>query len=960
MSPGIRRASWIAGVLVIVSVALAIAIPFFVDVNTYRGRIETEAEAILGRDVTLGTMKLTLLPIPGLSVKPLSIASDQKGDPPFLNAEALSAHARLMPLLQGKIAIASFTAHRPQLYLHRYADGHTNLPDLSGGAEKARAQEASGSAASDGGMSLAKLRIEGASLKVVDDAVVPGSTVTTVLPNVDIALDDFASDGPFRMKLSAALPPRSSGSLVVQGTVALPPSAGGPAPGESSLDMKLDKFQPSAFAPYIMWLAGIEPPLGSASGKVHLNARLASTPEGVWKTEGDGRLEGDLELRGVTVRPTAKGAKAVRAGDLDLKAQAAIKEGGNRIELSSFEAKTGKTRLEAAGTMLRGTRGSNVDVTVKPSQVMAEDLVTVAALVGVELPAGLSSKAPIGFQGKVSGPLDHPDQLSFSGQIALSGVRYADPSMGKPIEDIAGKLTFVNGTFKVSSLAARVGGTVVNGEATLRNFNAPQVTLNLSSSKASLDDLMALMTPSSPSAPAATRAQASNGGSTDLLGKAQGTGTVRIQEGSFGNFRFSRFEGDLKLANKVVTFDPVSFQLYGGTYRGALTADMRGATPRYAYRSSLAGVDAQPFLAENMGVKDLLAGRVSADLQMEGSGSGLDTIMKSLNGSGTLKVEHGWIGKLDVLKGLAKASDFLGERTLSQVSSGLAKNRTDFEQLTGNVTIAGGRATTDNLNLVSKDLSVAGKGGFTLDGNVDLDLKVLFSKELTQQMLAEGSRARYLEREGDRIVLPLTIRGPIASPTYMVDVKGIMRGAAKTEIAERILGGGKRSLGDIVGVLLGAKGTQAPEPKPSAGGEAPPTESPSGGIATPANAPPTGRALASSSDGAVQISGSKYEGGLLMPDLTLRGTFSGVGLAGADIKVVGKGERTVFEKTDAFKEIATWNAAHDPKAPAQIPFKVKVDGKKLAGAGDLTITITLRKSDGSASVGTFSEKKPGL
>ncbi len=959
MSPGIRRASWIAGILVIVVVALAIAIPFFVDINTYRGRIETEAEAILGRDVTLGQMKLTLLPIPGVSVKPLSIASDQKGDPPFLSAEALSAHARLMPLLQGKIAIASFTAHRPQIYLHRYADGHTNLPDFSGGAEKARAQETSGTAASDGGMSLAKLRIEGASLKVVDEAVVPGSMVTTILPGVDIALDDFAPDSPFRMKLSADLPPRSSGSLVVQGTVALPASAGGPAPGESSLDMKLDNFQPSAFAPYIMWLAGIEPPLGSASGKVHLNARLTSTPEGAWKTEGDGRLEGDLELRGVTVRPAAKGAKPTRAGDLDLKVQAAIKDGGNRIELSSFEAGTGKTRLEAAGTMIRGTQGSNVDVTVKPSQVMAEDLVTVAALLGVELPAGLSSKAPIGFQGTVSGPLDHPEQMSFKGEIALSGVRYADPSMGKPIEDIAGNLTFVNGTFKVSGLAARVGGTVVHGEATLRDFNAPQITLNLSSSKASLDDLMALMTPS-PSAAAATRAQASTaGGSTDLLGKARGTGTIRIQEGSFGNFRFSRFEGDLQLANKVVTFNPVSFQLYGGTYRGTLSADMRGGTPRYAYRSSLAGVDAQPFLAENMGVKDLLAGRVSADLQMEGSGSGLDAILKSMNGSGTLKVEHGWIGKLDVLKGLAKASDFLGERTLSQVSSGLAKNRTDFEQLTGNVSIAGGRATTDNLNLVSKDLSVAGKGGFTLDGNVDLDLKVLFSKELTQQMLAEGSRARYLQREGDRIVLPLTIRGPVASPTYMVDLKGIMRGAAKTEIAEKILGGsGKRSLGDIAGVLLGAKGTQAPEPKPPAG-EEPPTKS-SGGIATPANAPPTGRALASSSDGAVQISGSKYEGGLLMPDLTLRGTFSGVGLAGADIKVVGKGERTVFEKTDAFKEIAAFYAAHDPKAPAQIPFKVKVDGKKLAGAGDLTITITLRKADGSASVGTFSEKKPGL
>ena len=108
------------------------------------------------------------------------------------------------------------------------------------------------------------------------------------------------------------------------------------------------------------------------------------------------------------------------------------------------------------------------------------------------------------------------------------------------------------------------------------------------------------------------------------------------------------------------------------------------------------------------------------------------------------------------------------------------------------------------------------------------------------------------------------------------------------------------------------------------------------------------------------VSGSKYEGGLLMPDLTLRGAFSGVGLSGADIKVVGKSNQTVFEKSNAFKEIAAYYAAHDPQAPAKIPFKVKIDGKKLAGAGDLTITITLRRADGTSSVGTFSEKKPGL
>src|SRR5262249_36152479 len=158
----------------------------------------------------------------------------------------------------------------------------------------------------------------------------------------------------------------------------------------------------------------------------------------------------------------------------------------------------------------------------------------------------------------------------------------------------------------------------VDGGVTVRDFNAPQITLALHSPSASLDELMSLMTPSGGAA-GSTPASSAPGG--DILSRTRGSGTVTIDEGSFGTFRFSRFAGNLNLAGKVVTFDPVSFRLYGGTYQGSLSADLRGAQPRYAYRSSLKGVNAEPFLAENLGIKDLLAGSVSADVEMEGGGS---------------------------------------------------------------------------------------------------------------------------------------------------------------------------------------------------------------------------------------------------------------------------------------------------------------------------------------------------
>jgi len=946
MTPRLRRTLWIAGSLVAALIVLALVIPLFIDINKYHDTIEAKAEQLLRRDVTLGTMKLTLFPIPGVSVQPLAIASDRKGDPPLFKSESLSAHVRILPLLGGNIAVASLVAHHPELNLHRYADGHTNLPDLSAAGGTAPGAPQQPAAESGGGLSLAKLRIENAKLRLVDEMVLPGKTVTTTLDDVDLALDGYAPGRPFAVKLQTSLPPKGSGSMSLSGILALPPALPGPAPGETNVELQLEKFQPTAFTPYFQSLLGAAPPMGSASGRLQAKARLKTSPQGAWEIEGDGSLQGNLELRGVALRPAARGGPATPAGDLDLALDVALTQGGKHLDLRNLTIGSGKTRLTAGGTLDRTEQGGRLDVKVRPSQVMASDLATVAALLGAKFPAGFTSAAPIAFQGEASGPLEHPEQMKFRGEITLSGVRYADPSLGKPIEDVSGKLTFETGSFKVSQFAARVGKTKLDGGVTVQNFTSPQVSLNLHSPSASLDELMSLLTPTS----SGTAAPSASGASDDILARTRGTGIVRIAEGSYGTFRFSRFEGNLQLANKVVTFDPVSFRLYGGTYQGTLSADMRGAQPRYAYRSALKGVNAQPFLEENMGIKDLLAGSISANLEMEGGGSEMNAILNSLKGHGSIRVEKGWIGQLNVMEGLAKASNLLGERTLNQVSSNLAKKRTEFSALTGDIALSGGRATSNNLQLVSSDLDLQGKGGFTLQGMLDLNLKVLFSKEITQAMLQEGSRARYLEQEGGRIVLPLSIKGPLAAPTYGVDIGSITRAAAKSEAVQR-LAGSKSTLGQLASEILGG------------GKSAPPQQSPGTSTGTGESkksadtAPPR---VAATADGAIVISSTKREGGFLMPDLTVRGEFNGVGLAGADIKVVGKGDRTVWEKANAFQEIAAYYATHDPKASARIPFKMKIDGKKLAGAGDITITLTLHRSDGTTSVQTLNEKKQGL
>jgi len=68
---------------------------------------------------------------------------------------------------------------------------------------------------------------------------------------------------------------------------------------------------------------------------------------------------------------------------------------------------------------------------------------------------------------------------------------------------------------------------------------------------------------------------------------------------------------------------------------------------------------------------------------------------------------------------------------------------------------------------------------------VDFTTSVVLSKELS----AQAGRDLYrLAHEGERIVLPARIIGPVASPTVMVDVKAALGRALRNKVQDEIRG----------------------------------------------------------------------------------------------------------------------------------------------------------------------------
>jgi len=200
------------GIAVLVLVALvliaALAIPYLVDVNRYRDRIQAELQQRLNRPVSLGRMHLRVLPL-SFRVENVVIGDDRTfGSPaPFAQADELRVSAELMPLLRGEVEINSLELKRPRIELIRNRQGVWNFATLgqpqpatappSGKptpAQPANPQSPPPQQQAKKPLALKDLKISDGQVAMTD---YQKAQPRTVYDHIDLRLIDFAPDKPF-------------------------------------------------------------------------------------------------------------------------------------------------------------------------------------------------------------------------------------------------------------------------------------------------------------------------------------------------------------------------------------------------------------------------------------------------------------------------------------------------------------------------------------------------------------------------------------------------------------------------------------------------------------------------------------------------------------------------------------------------------------------------------------------
>jgi AsmA protein len=264
----------IAGIVIGVLILLIISIPFFVNADSFRPMIQSQAQQALGRNVTIGKLDFSLFS-GSLKADGVSIADDPKfSNAPFLTAKSLKVNVEVMPLIFSKeLHVNSIKLEEPQVALISNAQGQWNYSSLGGNAAQAPPAKGGQPAAAQGGLAIDEIDISNGQITM---AQLPPRQNPTVYSDVDLSLKKLApgSKMPFTLSLKA---PRG-GAIKAKGTAG-PLSAGDASLTPLQVELENDDVE----------IAGLAPTSGM-SGLLKMVAQFNSNGREA-KLEGNGQIK---------------------------------------------------------------------------------------------------------------------------------------------------------------------------------------------------------------------------------------------------------------------------------------------------------------------------------------------------------------------------------------------------------------------------------------------------------------------------------------------------------------------------------------------------------------------------------------------------------------------------------------------------------------------------------------------
>jgi AsmA protein len=398
----------LAGLLAIV-IAAIVAIPFFIDANTFRPILETRLSAGLGRPVKLGRLRLSIFS-GSLIADDLSIADDPAfGATPLLSARKVRIGVDMKPLIfDRQLRVRSFEIDAPQIHLVEEANGVWNFSSLSRNAASLTSNSASKAALFHAVVGFIEVQDGRAVVQVM-----PASGAPLVYDHVHLTLRNFSVNQRFPFEMGATLP--GDGKVSVKGNIG-PTDAQDAAKTPADFEISMHHLDPVA--------AGFLDPGAGISLVADINAHAVSDGSSV-------RSRGTLHMQGLRLRTA--GAPSPQPIDLTYDISHQLADNAGEIQHASIGLGAGT--IELSGNYRLAGDDPLVDLNVAAAAVPIDELQSLMTAAGVKLPNGSQLKGgTLTLALKMTGVANN---LVVTGPVELQNAHLVGFDLGSKIAGVA-------------------------------------------------------------------------------------------------------------------------------------------------------------------------------------------------------------------------------------------------------------------------------------------------------------------------------------------------------------------------------------------------------------------------------------------------------------------------------------------------------------------------------------------
>lgn len=481
--PARRARRWMIALAIVAAMALFVvfAVPALIDVNSYRARIQSELEGRLGRQVLLGEMRLSIVPL-AFRVENAAIAEDAgfRTGRPFATAQQLKVSAQLWPLLHGEVRINSLTLVRPDVELVRNREGVWNFASL--GKAPAGVQAVPGTAAPAAPVTphaaqpaatpqrpftLAELTINDGLVAITDEQK---RQPRTVYDHIDLTVEDFSRERAFPLTLAAHLPGAGKQLVKLAGTVG-PLNLNEPAatPFEGTLEM--DEASLAGAQKFLN-----SPALTGTDAVVTGSAKVKNR-------DGEMASAGTLELKEARIRNVALGYPV----SLDYAVADNLATG--LLEIGKANLKLGATPIAVSGTINTQSTPAQLDLQVKAGDIGIEEVARLAAAFGVAFNPGANVTGRVSADLRATGPASGP---ALRGTINASNLAISGKQLPQPVKVPQVQLTLTPQQIQSNDFTAAAGATTVAARFTLSQYtsSSPAIGASVRTVNARLNEVL--------------------------------------------------------------------------------------------------------------------------------------------------------------------------------------------------------------------------------------------------------------------------------------------------------------------------------------------------------------------------------------------------------------------------------------------------------------------------------------